>query len=189
MVGGGPIIGNSREWLDMDHDHQTGLKRAAATHVAPVIGRLHPASFPSLFCAFASSTRPTKAGTCWTHSRRPRGICWADDVHERDSAVLPARLARRACTQRCSICWSIRQRRIWPRAVFDQALRRRAAVHGHSMEEEVRQILRQVVEPTKPAATKEGLGTRIHNHFARLGGLELELPSRNDTPTAESFEL
>jgi plasmid stability protein len=73
-------------------------------------------------------------------------------------------------------------------AVRDR-LRRRAAEHGHSMEEEVRQILCQVVEPTKPAATKEGLGTRIHNHFARLGGLELELPSRNDTPTAESFEL
>ena len=73
-------------------------------------------------------------------------------------------------------------------AVRDR-LRRRAAEHGHSMEEEVRQILRQVVEPTKPAATKEGLGSRIHNHFARLGGLELELPARNDTPTAASFEL
>ena len=73
-------------------------------------------------------------------------------------------------------------------AVRDR-LRRRAAEHGHSMEEEVRQILRQEVEPTKPAATKEGLGSRIHNHFARLGGLELELPARNDTPTAASFEL
>ena len=72
-------------------------------------------------------------------------------------------------------------------AVRDR-LRRRAAVHGHSMEEEVRQILRQVDEPTKPAATREGLGTRIHNHFARLGGVELELPSRNDTPTAAPFE-
>ena len=72
-------------------------------------------------------------------------------------------------------------------AVRDR-LRRRAAEHGHSMEEEVRQILRQVVEPTKPAATKEGLGSRIHNHFARLGGLELELPARNDTPTAARFE-
>ena len=73
-------------------------------------------------------------------------------------------------------------------AVRDR-LRRRAAEHGHSMEEEVRQILRQVVEHTQPAATKEGLGTRIHHHFARLGGLELELPSRNDTPAAASFEL
>ena len=72
-------------------------------------------------------------------------------------------------------------------AVRDR-LRRRAAEHGHSMEEEVRQILRQVVEPTKPAATTEGLGSRIHNHFARLGGVELELPARNDTSTAASFE-
>ena len=46
-------------------------------------------------------------------------------------------------------------------AVRDR-LRRRAAEHGHSMEEEVRQILRQVVEPAKPAATTEGLGSRIH---------------------------
>ena len=72
-------------------------------------------------------------------------------------------------------------------AVRDR-LRRRAAEHGHSMEEEVRQILRQVVAPTQPAATTEGLGSRIHNHFARLGGVELELPARNDTSTAASFE-
>ena len=72
-------------------------------------------------------------------------------------------------------------------AVRDR-LRRRAAEHGHSMEEEVRQILRQVVEPTKPAPTTEGLGSRIHNHFARLGGVELELPARNDTPTTAPFE-
>ena len=72
-------------------------------------------------------------------------------------------------------------------AVRDR-LRRRAAEHGHSMEEEVRQILRQVVEPAKPAATTEELGSRIHNHFASLGSLELDLPSRNDSPSAPSLE-
>ena len=72
-------------------------------------------------------------------------------------------------------------------AVRDR-LRRRAAEHGHSMEEEVRQILRQVVEPASPKAPTEGLGARIHNHFARLGGLELELPPRSDTPSAASFD-
>ena len=72
-------------------------------------------------------------------------------------------------------------------AVRDR-LRRRAAEHGHSMEEEVRQILRQVVEPAKPAAITEGLGSRIHNHFASLGRLELDLPSRNDSPSAPSLE-
>ena len=65
-------------------------------------------------------------------------------------------------------------------AVRDR-LRQRAAEHGHSMEEEVRQILRQVVKPADPAATGEGLGSRIHNHFAQLGGIELDLPSRSDT--------
>ena len=66
-------------------------------------------------------------------------------------------------------------------AVRDR-LRQRAVEHGHSMEEEVRQILRQVVKPADTAATSEGLGSRIHNHFAQLGGLELELPSRSDIP-------
>ena len=72
-------------------------------------------------------------------------------------------------------------------AVRDR-LRQRAAEHGHSMEEEVRQILRQVVKPADTAATSEGLGSRIHNHFAQLGGLELELPTRSDTPSAPSLE-
>ena len=72
-------------------------------------------------------------------------------------------------------------------AVRDR-LRQRAAKHGHSMEEEVRQILRQVVKPVEPAASSEGLGSRIHNHFARLGGIELELPPRSDTPSAPSLE-
>ncbi len=53
-----------------------------------------------------------------------------------------------------------------------------------TMKEEVRQILRQVVKPADTAATSEGLGSRIHNHFARLGGAELELPSRSDTAAA-----
>ena len=57
-------------------------------------------------------------------------------------------------------------------------------INDDAMEEEVRQILRQVVKPADTAATSEGLGSRIHNHFARLGGAELELPSRGDTPAA-----
>ena len=52
------------------------------------------------------------------------------------------------------------------------------------MEEEVHQILRHMVKPSEPAASSEGLGSRIHNHFTQLGGLELEMPSRNDTPKA-----
>ena len=68
-------------------------------------------------------------------------------------------------------------------AVRDR-LRQRAAEHAHSTEEEVRQILRRVVKPADTAATSEGLGSRSHSHFARLGGAELELPSRSDTPAA-----
>ena len=52
------------------------------------------------------------------------------------------------------------------------------------MKEEVRQILSQAVETTASKAINKGLGSRIHNHFARLGRLELEMPSRNDTPKA-----
>ena len=60
---------------------------------------------------------------------------------------------------------------------------------NRAMEEELCQMHRHWIEPVKPAVATEGLGSRIHNHFARLGGLELELPSRNDTPTAARFEL
>ena len=63
-------------------------------------------------------------------------------------------------------------------------LRQRAAEHGHTMKEEVRQILRQVVKPADTATTSKGLGSRSHNHFAQLGGDELTLPSRCDTPAA-----
>ena len=51
---------------------------------------------------------------------------------------------------------------------------RSMATLDDAMEEEVRQILHQVMKPAEPAASSEGLGSRIHNHFARLGGAELE---------------
>lgn len=58
-------------------------------------------------------------------------------------------------------------------------LRVRAAEHGRSMEEEVREILRQTVG--KPV-TPENLGEAIHRRFAALGGVDLELPSREPMP-------
>ena len=63
-------------------------------------------------------------------------------------------------------------------------LRVEAAQHGRSMEEEVRSILRQVLN--KPPSAR-GLGSRIHQRFSALGGVELELPSRNDPPRAASL--
>ena len=54
-------------------------------------------------------------------------------------------------------------------------LRVRAAEHGKSMEEEARDIPRQVVG--QPSAPKD-LGQSIHQRFAALGGVDLLLPAR-----------
>jgi plasmid stability protein len=53
----------------------------------------------------------------------------------------------------------------------------RAALNGRSMEAEVREVLSEVVAGG-PAAPRQGLGTAIHNLFAPLGGVELEIPPR-----------
>jgi antitoxin FitA len=61
-----------------------------------------------------------------------------------------------------------------------QRIRVRAAEHGHSLEEEVREILRHaVVEPQPP----KNLGKAIHARFAKLGGVDLHLPERGPKPT------
>ena len=49
-------------------------------------------------------------------------------------------------------------------------LRLAAARHGCSMEEEARRILRQTLLVEEP---EKGLGTRIHQLFAGIGGIEL----------------
>ena len=61
-----------------------------------------------------------------------------------------------------------------------QRLRMRAAKHGRSMEEEVRDILRQSVGRSPSRAN---LGAAIHQRFAALGGAEVDLPPRE--PMAE----
>jgi plasmid stability protein len=48
-------------------------------------------------------------------------------------------------------------------------LKRRAARHGRSMEEEVRTILREAVKHKARPGTTEGLGTAIANEFAGIG--------------------
>lgn len=71
---------------------------------------------------------------------------------------------------------------------LDDALKRRlrlrAAGHGRSMEEEVREILRIAVGPS-PSSTD--LGQSIHARFAALGGVELELPPRGAMRTPPTF--
>lgn len=63
-------------------------------------------------------------------------------------------------------------------------LRLSAARHGHSMEEEVRLILRRALTPVP----QQGLGSRIRQRFAEEGGVELEVPSRRQRPRAAEFE-
>jgi len=66
-------------------------------------------------------------------------------------------------------------------------LRIQAARHGRSMEEEVRTILRDAIEANQHALAGQGLGSRIHAHFARVGGVELDLPVRTSQPTPADF--
>ena len=66
-------------------------------------------------------------------------------------------------------------------------LRLQAARHGRSMEEEARAILRQAVAGAPPQPTMAGVGHRIQAHFARLGGVELELPDRAGLPQPPDF--
>ena len=64
-------------------------------------------------------------------------------------------------------------------------LRVRAAEHGRSMEEEARDILRQVVgQPSVP----KNLGHAIHARFAALGGVDLVMPARTPMRPSPDFE-
>jgi plasmid stability protein len=67
-------------------------------------------------------------------------------------------------------------------------LRIQAARHGRSMEEEARTILREAIAAKPPSpASEPGLGSRIHAHFAQVGGVELELPQRSSPPNPAQF--
>jgi plasmid stability protein len=61
-------------------------------------------------------------------------------------------------------------------------LKQRAVQHGWSMEEEVRQILRNAVSQNEPTSVK--LGSRIAKRFAGIGLLEPlpELHNQNIAP-------
>lgn len=61
------------------------------------------------------------------------------------------------------------------------ALRVRAAEHGRSMESEVREILRAVLE--RPSSGL-GMATRIRQRFSDIEDTDLELPSRTERPGA-----
>ncbi|MFT4267124.1 MAG: plasmid stabilization protein [Xenophilus sp.] len=57
-------------------------------------------------------------------------------------------------------------------------LRLRAALHGRSMEEEARSILRSALSTEPRAASGAALVANIRARVAPFGGIELELPAR-----------
>jgi plasmid stability protein len=65
-------------------------------------------------------------------------------------------------------------------------LRVRAARHGRSMEAEVRAILREAV--AKPPASG-GLGSRIHQRFAAIGGLDVTRAERAEEARAPELPV
>jgi antitoxin FitA len=68
-----------------------------------------------------------------------------------------------------------------------ERLRVRAAVRGHSMEAEARDILSDALAG-RQGRTGAELVAAICNRFAPLGGVELELPPRGPAREAPSFE-
>ena len=66
-------------------------------------------------------------------------------------------------------------------------LRIRAASHDHSMEEEVRIILKEALDNSEDDSSE--LGSLIHKRFLAVGGAELAIPPRNQfTRKSENIE-
>lgn len=66
------------------------------------------------------------------------------------------------------------------------SLRMRAARHGWSMEQEVRQILQQTVAPEQ--AGQISFAERVNRRFAGLNVASLPIPPRQITRTAPEFD-
>ena len=66
------------------------------------------------------------------------------------------------------------------------SLRLRAARHGWSMEQEVRQILQQTVAPEQVQATS--FAERINSRFAGLNTESLPIPARQTVKTPPAFD-
>jgi len=63
-------------------------------------------------------------------------------------------------------------------------LRVRAAEHGRSMEEEAREILREVVGDLRPPLN---LARSLRARVARTGGVDLDIPARDAMREAPAF--
>ena len=71
-------------------------------------------------------------------------------------------------------------------AELQQRLRLRAARHGHSLEEEVHDILRATLGQEK--APVKNLGTALHELFKPFGGVELDIPPREPMREPPRFD-
>jgi plasmid stability protein len=74
------------------------------------------------------------------------------------------------------------------RNIDDEVRRRlklRAGKHGHSMEQEIRDILRDAVKDEE--GPQKGLGTRIAERFRGLGLREKDFPKFKITPRFPKF--
>ena len=69
-----------------------------------------------------------------------------------------------------------------------EKLQRRARRHGRSMEEEVRDILRDAVKKEETKTPARGLGSAIAAHFKDVGLEEDIQPLRGHTNRPPSFE-
>lgn len=70
---------------------------------------------------------------------------------------------------------------------LEERLRVRAAGHGHSMEDEVREILEATLPETEESP-QLNLAEAIHRRFAPLGGVDLELPPDEFVEAPPSFD-
>lgn len=66
-----------------------------------------------------------------------------------------------------------------------QRIRVRAARHGRSMEAEARAILTEAVGHDEEP---KDLLTSLYERFQELGGVDLDIPSRNTAPRAVDFD-
>lgn len=73
-----------------------------------------------------------------------------------------------------------------------ERLRIRAATHGHSMEAEARQILQTALPPDDDLPVRHlyarHLYDRVRARFAPLGGVDLDLPSRDAAREPPRFD-
>ncbi|HEY1299995.1 MAG TPA: plasmid stabilization protein [Stellaceae bacterium] len=102
-----------------------------------------------------------------------------------DAAHLHSTLSLTRCKAKLRVSMATLTIRRLDAALKDR-LRVRAAVHGHSMEAEVRRILQETLREPERAA-EPNLYERIRARFAPLGGVELDLPPREPASDPPRF--